>query len=246
MTISPQDSLTPHTVVLHYIWNWIILCAHCFFSMAMTLTLDVKVMCSAYLLKKCLPSEQWNGILWYFFGWTFSVVEILHLSDQIKWLNLNFVVLQNLIHQPLTFIYFKICFVTGINKETRFFSNYLYSLQFWQQRKYSTDVIMCSTKAILLLKKHCTFSSSCFHELKSIRHTIFPFHLLLRFNISYFKHNGIHTPSKPVQQESSSMHSTLFVFQISILGSAVCPGIYSKTWPWYGGVAPQCRKTQDD
>lgn len=183
------------------------------FLHAMTLILDVKVMGSAYLLKFFLLSEQgkWHFVV--FFGWAFSVADILHLTDQIKWLNLNFVVLQNLIHQPLTFIYFKICFVTGINKKTRFFSNYLYSLRFWQQRKYSADVIMCSTKALLLLKKHCTFSSSCFHELKSIRHTIFPFHSLLRFNISYFKHNGIHTPSKPVQQESSSMHSTCLCFK---------------------------------
>ncbi len=91
---------------------------------------------------------------------------------------------------------------------------YVHCPQVSQQRKFSTDVLICPTKALLLLKKPCAFSFSCFYELKSnLRHTVFPFHSVIRFDTSYLKYNGIHTTSKPAQQESSSMRSTCLCFK---------------------------------
>jgi len=65
------------------------------------------------------------------------------------------------------------------------------------QRKYSTDVIMCSTKALQSLKNNALLAPPAFMSLNQYGTLFFHFTVCLRFNISYFKHNGIHTPSKP-------------------------------------------------
>ncbi len=104
---------------------------------------------------------------------------------------------------------------------------YVHCPQVSQQRKFSTDVLICPTKALLLLKKPYAFSFSCIYELKSnLRHTVFPFHSVIRFDTSYLKYNGIHTTSKPAQQESSSMRSTCLCFKTVFMPCGVPWDLY--------------------
>lgn len=86
-----------------------------------------------------------------------------------------------------------------------------------QQRKFSTDVIICPTKAFPLLKKPCTFSFSCFYKLKSMHYGTLFFHFTQWYGLIQATSNTMEFTQHQNQRSSSPQKHVfnLFVLQIS-------------------------------